>query len=383
MADETAMADFPEQEQRLGVCFTQWREHQMALHEIRNVEIFRAGTWNGDEFTVEDLDDMIANFSRAGFQVPVKLGHTRAEDAPAVGWISALRRVGDKLIADIKDIPEEVFQKISGRAFDQVSSEIIFNAKRAGETFKRLLSGVALLGAHIPAVSGLKPIRESEFFKEAEWSALNTYTLSDHGENDMADDVKKLREQLEAEQKAKKELEQRVSELEANQDDGSALELKKMREQLEHMQRQQARQRETMQAELIETKAKSLKLPALRDHVRALMQLATADDERTVQFSTGEGKERKTSDERPVAVIDDLIDRLNGMVESGVLRIHSAPSGDRFDQHYQDDPSLEVDRRARKLMSDQRWGDEKYMDACERVLSEDAELARAYRGGPH
>jgi len=82
------------------------------LHTIENVEIFRAGTWNGDKYTIKDLDDIVEAFDSVGFKPPVKLGHAEKSGDPAYGWVNSIRRVGDKLVADFIDVPKAIFEAI-------------------------------------------------------------------------------------------------------------------------------------------------------------------------------------------------------------------------------------------------------------------------------
>lgn len=144
--------------------------------DLKGVEVFRIGTWNGDKYTRKDLDDMVANFGKVGFQVPVKLGHKAESGEPAYGWVAKLRRVGDRLVADLRDIPDKIHEAIKDKRFDHVSAEIFWNIKRGGKTFRRVLKAVTLLGAETPAVSGLKPLRES--FTDDEMSLVHAYTIS-------------------------------------------------------------------------------------------------------------------------------------------------------------------------------------------------------------
>ena len=46
-------------------------------HELKGREIFATGTWNGIEFTEDDLDELIFNFDalKDNFKVPLKFGH--------------------------------------------------------------------------------------------------------------------------------------------------------------------------------------------------------------------------------------------------------------------------------------------------------------------
>ena len=76
------------------------------LKSVKGVEVFMTGKWNGDRYTDEDLDAMIANFGIV--EAPLKIGHGEQEfsGVPAVGWIEKIYKEGKKLFADIKDIPE-------------------------------------------------------------------------------------------------------------------------------------------------------------------------------------------------------------------------------------------------------------------------------------
>jgi hypothetical protein len=149
------------------------------MNSIANIEIFRAGTWNGDKYTVEDLDDMVANFDLVGYNVPVKLGHSDDPGEPAYGWVAGIRRVGDRLLATLTDIPSQIFDAIANRRFDAVSAEIIWNLKRNGQTFRRALAAIALLGSELPAVAGLKPLRDAFRGLVAEAGDIHVYTFEE------------------------------------------------------------------------------------------------------------------------------------------------------------------------------------------------------------
>jgi len=131
------------------------------MGDIANVEIMRTGTWNGKRFGNADLDELGANFSRVGFRPPVKLGHTDKPGDPAYGWVSSLRRVKDRLLAGFVSVPEDLITMIKAKRYNSVSVELFENLVRNGETFRLALKAVAVLGAAIPAVSGLKPLSES------------------------------------------------------------------------------------------------------------------------------------------------------------------------------------------------------------------------------
>src|SRR5947208_13550037 len=64
---------------------------------IEGWPIFRTGTWNGDDYSTTDLQQMADAFTKVGFQPPFKLGHIDDPGAPAIGWVSALRVEQDAL----------------------------------------------------------------------------------------------------------------------------------------------------------------------------------------------------------------------------------------------------------------------------------------------
>lgn len=129
-------------------------------HALKGVEVFATGTHNGDEYTEGDLDDMVSASAAQGFTPPLKAGHNESPGKPAIGWVENLRRVGNKLVADITHIPAEVYGVIRRRGYDRVSAEVYWNLKQGARTFRRALKAVALLGADVPAVSSLAPLHK-------------------------------------------------------------------------------------------------------------------------------------------------------------------------------------------------------------------------------
>lgn len=131
---------------------------------IKAVEIFSVGVWNGVKITMQHLDAMVTAFKDVGFMPPLKIGHTekqtilQRDGLPAAGWVEKLYRVGEKLIADFKDIPDSVATWIKEGKYRQISPEVFSNYTIEGKTYLRVLKAVALLGADNPATLNLKPI---------------------------------------------------------------------------------------------------------------------------------------------------------------------------------------------------------------------------------
>jgi hypothetical protein len=134
-------------------------EHQCVERTIRGVEIFRTGVHNQDQYTERDLDDIVSAFNTLDFRPAIKLGHDNTPGVPAYGWVTNLRRNGDKLIADFRHVDEDVFKWIRQSKYTRLSPEIYFNLNRNGKRYRRALKAVALLGAEVPAVAGLRPLQ--------------------------------------------------------------------------------------------------------------------------------------------------------------------------------------------------------------------------------
>jgi hypothetical protein len=131
---------------------------------LDRIEIFAVGTWNGTDFEATDLDEMVRGFEQeqhAG-RIPVKLGHTAPDTEPARGWLSKVWREGDKLLARIEQVPQDIVDGIKAGAWRHVSVELLHEVQTAaGRSYRWLLDGLALLGSARPAVGVLKPLHES------------------------------------------------------------------------------------------------------------------------------------------------------------------------------------------------------------------------------
>lgn len=134
--------------------------------DIKDVEIFAVGNWNGDDFSEKDLDILVSSFmqTKDDLKPYIKIGHgdkqalLNNDELPAAGWINNLRRVGNKLVADFMDVPKKVYELIKAKAYRRVSAEIYTNYRAASGTLPLALKAVSILGATTPAVSTLQDI---------------------------------------------------------------------------------------------------------------------------------------------------------------------------------------------------------------------------------
>lgn len=167
---------------------------------IDDVEIFAAGLWNGEETTIQDLDDIVSAFDQVGFQPPVKLGHNSQQEdelfttdgEPALGWVGSIKRVGDKLLADLKELPRALYEALKRGNYKTVSSEIYWNYEQGGKLFPRVLRALALLGADIPAVTSLEAI--SGLYSDDDSGKYKRYDYTKTAEKQDDGDIKSNKE---------------------------------------------------------------------------------------------------------------------------------------------------------------------------------------------
>lgn len=154
--------------------------------ELNGVEIMRTGTFRpggaaaGREIVIgiEELDQMVASFEAlqpiGGFTPVLKLGHAEAQrfmgqtsGAPNLGIVGKIFREGEKVLANFLNVPDAVVDLIRQKRFANVSVEVVPNLEFDGKSFSQVLTAVALLGAELPAVKGLKELA-SVLFTEVE-----------------------------------------------------------------------------------------------------------------------------------------------------------------------------------------------------------------------
>lgn len=394
-------------------------EEDQELYSIRDVEIFKVGTWNGDEYSKADLDNMIANFNRVGFQVPVKLGHKEISGGPAYGWVSAIRRVGNKLVADLKDLPKKLWQAIRDHRFDSVSSEVFWDLERNGKKFKRVLKAIALLGSETPAVSDLAPLRtvvNNLGPPEAGYDRITVYSFALEGEEDMtkiaeleaqvaelsgqldkanaalkkADDAvkaatgtekDKATAELKSAQDAVKKLE---TDLKTAQDqikglaESQAGEIADLKKQVEALTGSMGKMAEERRKDQIKRLVAEVPIPAFRRYFEVLYEVATTTG-KVVKYSQKDGK---TAD----ASLEHVLKEFVAELKSGSRHIfQDLTSGGQDREEGSDpydvieDPSAELDKLTKKFMDEHK--DIKYGEAAKRVLAnpDNANLAAAWK----
>jgi hypothetical protein len=174
-------------------------------------EIFSVGKWNGVEFSLSDLRQIELSFTKlmGVLKVPLKFGHNEdqaiTDGQPALGFVSQVY-VNDKtepakLMGVFEDVPEIVFSAINSKRYTQKSIELDFDVVYKDVYYKYVLTGVALLGADLPAVNTLNDLgaylsRRNNDKYEA--TKCLTFVLDNREGESMSDDMKTQLAELKA-----------------------------------------------------------------------------------------------------------------------------------------------------------------------------------------
>ena len=166
---------------------------------VRDIEILRTGTFRdtfGRKFSYSegDLDEIVANFyelrqSGSFPNVPVRLNHNR-DVMSVAGYITELRRVGDRLVADQEFTEPHALEMLRNGTLRERSIEAGPFKTVDGTLYKNVLLGVAWVD--IGAVDKLAPVAAAkpEGEEEVEIVELNReeFTYPDDEETVETDD---------------------------------------------------------------------------------------------------------------------------------------------------------------------------------------------------
>jgi len=335
-------------------------------NEILGVEVFGVGFHNGDTYTMADIRDMAEASKSIDFKATISVGHWSSGENK--GFATNLTVKGKKLLADFVNIPDDIFEKIKEQRFDRVSSEIIWDLVRNKKVFRRVLSGVALLGVEIPAVADLKPLSK-HVFEEGSYEASNTYpvpfTYEDKGLIIMPEDLKKFEELQSKFDEMNKKYDAQAAELTSEKSKVLAVE--------GSYQAYAAKQAATdklvadLQSAALTQKVDGCKIPALRPLFFALYSLANETTAKVYNVET------KLHDEKSAACLLDEVMAYVNEKSSGLFQQHSAEGAPEAELA---DPGAEVHKRV--LAYQAANPGVAYQVAASTVLAADSELSKQY-----
>ena len=163
------------------------------------IEIFASGQHKAVDgkawaFDGAALDQIVSSYDFAANPAPVVVGHPTL-DAPAYGWVKAVARDGDKIVADLDQVEPAFAEAVKAGRYKRVSASF-YPPDHAGNPTpgKWHLKHVGFLGAAAPAVRGVRPVAFSaEQAGCAEFAFINNLdllgnpSLSKHEDHNMAD----------------------------------------------------------------------------------------------------------------------------------------------------------------------------------------------------
>ncbi|MBI3737208.1 hypothetical protein HY256_11950 [Candidatus Sumerlaeota bacterium] len=116
------------------------------------LEIFRAGDYGAKgDWPEAALDQIAHDYNAELHEAPVTLDN--AQTGPALGWVAAVKRCGDRLFARLRGLNRTLVDLLRQGAFKKRSVELY---SKIPETGRPYLKAVSFLGAAAPAVKGLR-----------------------------------------------------------------------------------------------------------------------------------------------------------------------------------------------------------------------------------
>ena len=187
---------------------------------MKYFQVFKAGKYPQGEFTQKDVEEIANNYDPKFCEAPITIDHEQS--GPAYGWVDKVKTDGDILKVSFKDIPKEFQEDVNSGKFKKVSIELYKNLEGKGHYLK----AVSFLGAAIPQVKGLEPVKfkdsESEIY-EFEVIEEETETFSQEEIDDLKKQVEDLENQVAKFKEQGKQKEQKLETIKSLKDKISVL----------------------------------------------------------------------------------------------------------------------------------------------------------------
>lgn len=136
-------------------------------------KVFTAG-WHTDSagnrklWTTADLDRIVSSFNPSFHEPPLVIGHP-SDNAPAFGWISAMKRVGNDLLVSYRDVAAE-FKEWVAKGFYKKKSIAVYPDGS--------LRHIGYLGAAPPAIKGLPDFQFNDGDRQATFYDYEDMTVA-------------------------------------------------------------------------------------------------------------------------------------------------------------------------------------------------------------
>ncbi|MBP3847442.1 hypothetical protein J6I39_06800 [bacterium] len=154
---------------------------------MKYFQVFKAGKYPQGEFTQKDVEEIAKNYDPSFCEAPITIDHEQT--GPAYGWVDKVKTDGDILQVSFKDTPKSFQDDVNAGKYKKVSVELYKNLEGKGHYLK----AVSFLGAAIPQVKGLEPVK----FMDSESEIFEFEVLEDETENFTQDEIDDLKKQVE------------------------------------------------------------------------------------------------------------------------------------------------------------------------------------------
>ncbi|MCK9569887.1 ChaB family protein [Candidatus Pacearchaeota archaeon] len=165
--------------------------NELPTIDIPDQEILGVGTWPASPAPIKVTEAMLTDLVTAAaeltatsnYEPPIKLGHDdgqkllQADGFPAAGWVHNIRKVGDKILCDFKQVPAKLGEIINAGGYKKKSPELRQNYVSGGKTYPWVIRAVSILGADIPACKSTSDI-QALYAAEADASIIVLYEPS-------------------------------------------------------------------------------------------------------------------------------------------------------------------------------------------------------------
>lgn len=154
---------------------------------MKYFQVFKAGKYPQGEFTQKDVEEIAKNYDPSFCEAPITIDHEQT--GPAYGWVDKVKTDGDILQVSFKDTPKSFQDDVNAGKYKKVSVELYKNLEGKGHYLK----AVSFLGAAIPQVKGLEPVK----FMDSESEIFEFEVAEDETENFTQDEIDDLKKQVE------------------------------------------------------------------------------------------------------------------------------------------------------------------------------------------
>jgi len=247
------------------------------------IEIFKAGSYPQGEFSEADIDEIVATYDPQLHEAPSTIGHPKPSE-PAWGWVEAVRREGQLLLAKFRQVAPEFLQWLREGRFKKRSVRLSPHIVPG----RWYLESVGWLGAMPPQVKGLADVA----LAAAEGELIIEFNDISDGGKEMEDkDVRALLDKQKDElEKSFAEREKRLREELTQKQEAAFSTEKQARERLEQ---ENVKLRETLRRSDIRARLEKLLdeariTPAMLEQGLAEF-CARLDDQEEVEFAQGDG----------------------------------------------------------------------------------------------